>query len=69
MLGSAFGVPARFCNEKCRHDLVSDRLCGFNYGRPVNDNSTCLTREEHSIVAGVCAYCGKPVVEPNKEIA
>jgi hypothetical protein len=55
------GDKARFCNENCYQSFKEDRACGMNYGLHRINGVFCLHREEWSLAACQCAYCGEEV--------
>lgn len=61
MIATVFGDKARFCDAECHENFREDRLGGLNYGPHFFNDVVCQHREEWSLVACCCAYCGKPV--------
>ena len=61
MIATVLGDKARFCNKSCKQSFKEDRQCGLNYGLHVINGRACLHREEWSLVACQCAYCGAHV--------
>jgi len=61
MTATVLGYKARFCDGSCKQSFKEDRECGLNYGLHTYNGRICLHREEFSLVAKVCAYCGEHV--------
>jgi hypothetical protein len=61
MVARVLGYMARFCNKTCKQSFKEDRECGLNYGLHRINGVFCLHREEWSMAACQCAYCGEEV--------
>jgi len=61
MVARILGYKARFCNSGCAESFKADRECGLNYGLHRINGVFCLHREEWSLAACACAYCGEEV--------
>lgn len=61
MIARVLGYAARFCNKNCKESFKEDRECGLNYGLHKHNGVICMHREEWSLVACQCAYCGAEV--------
>ncbi len=61
MIARVLGTNARFCNKNCKQSFKEDRQSGLNYGLHRVNGVFCLHREEWSLVACQCAYCGEKV--------
>ncbi len=61
MIAKVLGCKARFCNGNCKSGFKADRECGMMYGLHKINGIMCLHREQWSLAALRCAYCGEPV--------
>lgn len=61
MITHILGYKARVCNAQCKQGFEADRQCGLNYGLHKFNGIMCLHREQWSLVACRCAYCGEEV--------
>ncbi len=61
MIVRILGYRTRVCDSQCRDAFKCDREHGLNYGLHVLNGVPCMHREQWSLVALRCAYCGNEV--------
>jgi hypothetical protein len=61
MIARVLGYAARFCGKSCKEGFKADREGGMNYGLHRINGVVALHREEWSMAACQCAYCGEKV--------
>lgn len=61
MITNILGYKARVCDKQCKQNFKEDRQAGLNYGLHKFNGVICMHREEFSLVACRCAYCGAEV--------
>ena len=61
MITRILGYKARVCDKNCKQSFKEDRQSGLNYGLHTFNGVICMHREEFSLVANSCAYCGAEV--------
>jgi len=61
MITTILGYKARVCGQNCKEGFKADRQSGLIYGPHQVNGVMCMHREEYSLVACECAYCGAKV--------